>query len=96
MIHESWPPTLIWTEVYGDAVHPDVREVAESALRGCDELVFVAEATRVLFRGQQEGVVVRTGIPSERVRDYCAAVSRTAARRAACSCSNGRNTAARR
>ena len=48
-VHESFDLDTFWAEAYGRPLPSDVTEVARMALSACDDVVFEAEATSLLY-----------------------------------------------
>ncbi len=86
-LHESWPPSLIWSVAYAPgAVDPLVQQAAYGALRATGTLVFEAEQTRAQYEpwaGPQRTAVVPYGIDATGIDRYLATITRAQARRAA-------------
>jgi len=84
-IHESWPPSLIWSVAYPPGyVDPLVRRAADGALRAVGALVFEAEQTRRQYEpwaAPERAVVVPYGIDTGAIGRYLATTSRAQARR---------------
>jgi D-inositol-3-phosphate glycosyltransferase len=80
-IHESFPPTVLWSNL-----HPQIRRRAESALDEAALAIFEADATRRLFEPplrEGRGVVLPYGLDFGPIDAARAAFDRAAARREA-------------
>ncbi|HEX4433139.1 MAG TPA: glycosyltransferase family 4 protein [Frankiaceae bacterium] len=84
-IHESWTPSMFWSAAYPpDGVDPGVKNAALRALGACDAVVFEADATRALYAGHTRpgaAMVVKYGIRTQVIRDYCDEIDRETARK---------------
>jgi glycosyltransferase involved in cell wall biosynthesis len=84
-IHESWPPRVFWSIAYPPGgIHRQVQLAALRALAATNAVIFEAEATRALYADYTRpgaSKVVRYGVRTRAIRDYCAAVDRESARR---------------
>lgn len=49
-IHESFAPAIFWHEYLGRPAHPEILAATLRALASSDDVLFVAESTRQLFR----------------------------------------------
>jgi D-inositol-3-phosphate glycosyltransferase len=80
-IHESFPPTVLWSNL-----HPEIKARAESALGQAALAIFEADATRRLFEPplrEGRGVVLPYGLDFDPIDAARAGFDRTAARREA-------------
>ena len=84
-IHESWPPEEYWKLNFPSGfVDPAVMAIAHRVLATTPAVIFEAEATRRLYHGSVgngAGVVIPYGIDLSDIDEYCANVSKHAARR---------------
>ncbi len=84
-IHESWPPEVFWSVAYpSGGIDRPVRHAALRALASARAVIFEADATRALYADYTRpaaAMVVRYGVRTRAIRDYCAAVDRSAARK---------------
>ena len=76
-IHESWPPGIFWSVAYPPGgIHRQVQHAAMRALAASSAVVFEAAATRALYADYTRpgaAMVVRYGVRTRAIRDYCAA-----------------------
>jgi D-inositol-3-phosphate glycosyltransferase len=84
-IHESWPPGIFWSVAYPPGgIHRQVQHAAMGALAASGAVVFEAAATRALYADYTRpgaAMVVRYGVRTSAIRDYCAALDRETARK---------------
>ena len=84
-IHESWPPGIFWSVAYPPGgIDRQVQHAAMRALAAAGAVVFEAEATRALYADYTRpgaAMVVRYGVRTQGIRDYCAALDRDTARK---------------
>ena len=84
-IHESWPPSLIWSVAYPPGLaDPLVRRSVDRALGATGALIFEADETRRQFEpwaGAGRAVVVPYGIDVAAVDRYVATTTKARARR---------------
>ena len=80
-IHESFPPTVLWSNL-----HPEIKGRAERALSEAALAIFEADATRRLFEPplrEGRGIVLPYGLDFAPIETARAGFDRTAARREA-------------